>query len=99
MSKDYSIKNESNVNSKRLVDVFCDLVRTDSTFGKERQMADLLIEKLTEMGYEPYEDNSGEAIGGNAGNVITKIPGTIDAAPLLLWHIWILLSQVVERYP
>lgn len=83
MSKDYSIKNESNVNSKRLVDVFCDLVRTDSTFGKERQMADLLIEKLTEMGYEPYEDNSGEAIGGNAGNVITKIPGTIDAAPLL----------------
>lgn len=71
------------VNKDRLVDTFCDLVLVDSIAGQERRMADSIMKKLRNMGYQPYEDNAGEAIGGNAGNVIVKIPGTTDAEPIL----------------
>mgnify|MGYP000748644822 CR=1 FL=1 len=72
-----------NVNTERLVKNFCEMVKTDSVSGNERQMADLIKRKLEEMGYKPEEDNAGEAIGGNAGNVIVKIPGNTDAPALL----------------
>lgn len=79
-----NIKNgEFQINTKRLVETFCELVRTDSTSGNERQMADLIKKKLEEMGFKPYEDNAGEAIKGNAGNVIVKVSGKVDAPPLL----------------
>lgn len=71
------------MNTNRLVKTFCDLVRVDSIAGQERQMADTIKKKLTELGYAPEEDNAGEAIGGNAGNVIVKIPGSVEAEPLL----------------
>lgn len=71
------------VNTERLVKNFCELVRTDSVSGNERQMADLIKKKLQELGYQPWEDNAGEAVGGNAGNVIVKIPGNTGAPPLL----------------
>lgn len=71
------------VNRERMVNTFCDLVRVDSIAGKERQMADKIKEKLKALGYDPYEDNAGETIGGNAGNVIVRIPGSNQAAPLL----------------
>ena len=71
------------VNRERIINTFCDLVRVDSIAGKERQMADKIKEKLKALGYDPYEDNAGETIGGNAGNVIVKIPGSKQAAPLL----------------
>ncbi|NLM12081.1 MAG: M20/M25/M40 family metallo-hydrolase [Clostridiaceae bacterium] len=75
--------NKFSVNTKRLVETFCQLVRTDSTSGNERQMADLIKRKLEELGYRPEEDSAGEAINGNAGNVIVKIPGNVEAPPLL----------------
>lgn len=71
------------VNRERIINTFCDLIRVDSIAGKERQMADKIKEKLKALGYDPYEDNAGEIIGGNAGNVIVKIPGSKQAAPLL----------------
>lgn len=71
------------VDAKRLTDTFCDLVRVDSIGGKERQMADTIKAKLEAMGYKPREDDAGKTIGGNAGNVIVKVPGNTDAAPLL----------------
>ncbi|NLX76230.1 MAG: M20/M25/M40 family metallo-hydrolase [Clostridiaceae bacterium] len=76
-------RDSSNVNTERLVKTFCELVETDSTSGNERQMADLIKRKLEESGYVPEEDNAGEAIGGNAGNVIVRIPGNTDAPALL----------------
>lgn len=71
------------VNRERLIQTFCDLVRVDSIGGRERQMADTIKEKITALGYTPYEDNAGETIAGNAGNVIVRIPGSKQAAPLL----------------
>ena len=71
------------VNTKRITETFCDLVRVDSIAGQERQMADTIKAKLTALGYEPWEDDAGQTIGGNAGNVIVKVPGNTNAAPIL----------------
>jgi tripeptide aminopeptidase len=71
------------VNTERLTKTFCDLVRVDSIAGRERQMADTIREKLAALGYTADEDNAGQTIGGNAGNVIVKVPGNGQAAPLL----------------
>ncbi|MDX1358749.1 MAG: M20/M25/M40 family metallo-hydrolase [Clostridia bacterium] len=62
------------MNSK-IVEEFLALVRIDNESLKERQMADHIKSRLVEMGYAPAEDEAGEKAGGNAGNVICRIPG------------------------
>lgn len=44
------------------------------TFG-ERQLCDLLKTKLTVLGAELYEDDAGDKIGGNCGNLYGYLPG------------------------
>ncbi len=72
------------INKERLVEEFLSLVRIDSLTKKERDMADALLKKLAHMGYEPYEDETAERIGGNAGNVVCRIKGERDKPALLL---------------
>lgn len=71
------------INRDRLVSSFLDMVRIDSLSRQERGMADYLLKTLKEMGFEPYEDDTGAKIGGNAGNVICRVPG-IPGKPVLL---------------
>ena len=47
-------------------------------------MADLLKGKLTELGCEVEEDQAGERFGGDAGNVIARLPGDPAVEPVLL---------------
>jgi tripeptide aminopeptidase len=72
------------INQQRLVNEFLSLVRIDSLTKKERDMADALLKKLADMGYEPYEDETAGKIGGNAGNVICRIKGEQGKPALLL---------------
>jgi len=72
------------INRQRLVDEFISLVKIDSLSRQERKMADALLKKLRDMGYEPYEDDAGAKIGGNAGNVVCHIKGEKDKPALLL---------------
>ncbi len=71
------------VNSQRMIDEFLELVRIDSVSGKERQMADLLKEKLAGLGLEVVEDGAGRAVGSDTGNIIGKLPGS-DSGPVLM---------------
>ncbi|MDI9514053.1 MAG: M20/M25/M40 family metallo-hydrolase [Clostridiaceae bacterium] len=71
------------INRDRLTESFLELVRIDSLSKKERDMADHLLRRLREMGLEPYEDDTGSKIGGDAGNVICRVPG-IPGKPVLL---------------
>ena len=71
------------ISRERLTESFIEMVRIDSLSKKERDMADHLLKKLREMGFEPYEDDTGPKIGGNAGNVICRVPG-IPGKPVLL---------------
>lgn len=72
------------INKQRLVDEFLNLVAIDSLTKQERKMADALLERLKSMGYEPYEDDTGSKIGGNAGNVVCHVKGNTNAPALLL---------------
>ena len=75
------------VDRQRLTDEFISLVKIDSLSKQERKMADALLRKLKDMGLEPYEDNTGSKIGGNAGNVICHIKGEkAEPALLLMAH-------------
>lgn len=71
------------IDRERLINTFLELVRIDSLTKQERKMADHLLKTLKDMGLEPYEDDTGSKIGGNAGNVICRVPG-IPGKPVLL---------------
>ena len=71
------------VNQQRLIDLFKELVSIDSPSLHERQMCDAVKAKLAELGIETYEDNTGEIIGGNSGNLYACIDGGLDLPPIL----------------
>lgn len=64
------------INSERLIQEFMDMVQVDSESGAERQMAELLKEKLSALGFEVYEDEAGSAVqvGKGTGNLIATLP-------------------------
>lgn len=72
------------VNEQRAVDEFQELTVIDAPSFGERQMADRLIVKLKELGFEVEEDNAGKHFGGNAGNLYAYLPGDLPGDPVLL---------------
>ena len=72
------------VNEQRAVDEFQELTAIDAPSFGERQMADRLIVKLKELGFEVEEDNAGKHFGGNAGNLYAYLPGDLPGDPVLL---------------
>ncbi|MFH1673268.1 MAG: M20/M25/M40 family metallo-hydrolase [Pseudomonadota bacterium] len=72
------------INRNRLAKTFTDLVRINSVSRKEGAIAKVLCEMLESMGAEVLEDNAGEKIGSDTGNIIAKFKGTEKAAPSLL---------------
>ncbi len=71
------------IQRERLIQTFLDLVQLGSESKQERPVADYTMEKLRALGYEVREDNAGESIGGNAGNVIAYKPGNAEGKSLL----------------
>ena len=57
------------VNEQREVNEYQEQTAIEAQSFGERQMADRLIVKLKELGFEVEEDNAGEHFGGNAGNL------------------------------
>lgn len=69
---------------EQVIDEFSELVRIDSQPGDEAALANVVAEKLREIGMDVYRDCAGEAFGGNAGNVIGKPKGQEENEPILL---------------
>jgi tripeptide aminopeptidase len=69
--------------NSRVVDEFIELTSISAPTLGERQIADVLKRKLTELGLEVYEDKAGEEIGGSCGNIIGILKGT-KGTPLAL---------------
>lgn len=65
---------------EQLRDEFLELIAIDAPSWGERAMADVLKAKLTELGFEVYEDNAGE----QAGNICGYLSGELDMEPILL---------------
>ncbi|KAB2951696.1 M20/M25/M40 family metallo-hydrolase [Heliorestis acidaminivorans] len=64
------------IQQDRLVQEFLQLCAISSPGGGERQVADVLLDKLTNMGLKAVEDKAAEKIGGNAGNIYACMAGT-----------------------
>lgn len=73
-----------NINEKRVLEEFFQLVQIPCSTLKEREIADILTEKLTALGGTVHEDNAGETLGGNAGNLIADFAGTVDNSPCIM---------------
>ncbi len=71
------------INKKRMTDEFRKLVSIDSASFQEREMADVLMKYLQELGFEATEDGAGGYYNGNAGNIYGFLKGDLDGAPIL----------------
>lgn len=72
------------VNGNRLVKLFLDLVHIDSPSGNEGQLRDFLINLWQERGFTTVEDQAGQRLGGDCGNLLIRVPGTVDGPAILL---------------
>ncbi|HEU5139506.1 MAG TPA: hypothetical protein VFT51_06000, partial [Bacillales bacterium] len=68
------------VNRERLVEQFLELVQVDSETKYERQIADVLKNKFTELGLNVVEDDAAEKTGHGAGNLICTFEGNSEGA-------------------
>ncbi len=57
-------------------EVFARLVAVPSPSRQEREVADLVAGYLRDLGLEVREDDTGSAIGGTAGNLWCRVPGS-----------------------
>jgi tripeptide aminopeptidase len=71
------------IQQQRLVDEFMELVRVDSETRFEREIAEVLKRKFTELGLEAVEDGSAEQTGHGAGNLIFTLKGNRDNVPTI----------------
>ncbi len=67
-----------------LLDNFLALTKVASPSRREREVAKILARRIREMGYEPLEDDTGQAIGGDCGNIVVKVPANGGGPNLLL---------------
>lgn len=74
------------VNKDRLVERFLEYVQIDSPTLEEKDFKDRLKKDIEELGLEVYEDNAGESIDSNSGNLIIKKKGTTDKTLLFSSH-------------
>lgn len=74
------------MNKERLIETFVELCKRDSESGNEREVADYILDYLKKIDLNPSEDNAGEKTGGNTGNIIIKIPGSLPGKILLSAH-------------
>lgn len=70
------------MNEERLIRQFMDMLQVDSESGDERQIADYLKEHFKQFNVEITEDDSAEITGHGAGNLLIRLKGTEDAAPV-----------------
>jgi tripeptide aminopeptidase len=69
------------VNEARLIELFLTLCRFNAPALQEREVIDWTKSYLESIGLEVREDDAGQKIGGNAGNLIVRLPATKPGAP------------------
>ena len=71
------------MNRTRLVEEFVKLVSIDSPSLHEREMGDYMAGRLKALGFSVEEDDAGEKLGGNCGNLCAVLPGSLPGEPLM----------------
>ncbi|HUA10444.1 MAG TPA: M20/M25/M40 family metallo-hydrolase [Solirubrobacteraceae bacterium] len=75
---------EQALQRRRVGTLFEELCRIPSVSRSERALADRVSAELRSLGLEVTEDDAGTRIGGDAGNLLTRIPAARDGAPTVL---------------
>lgn len=71
------------LNKNDILNTFSSLVKIDSPSKCEREMCDYIKSYLENLGIECEEDNTGEIIGGNCGNLYAYVDGDNELEPIL----------------
>ena len=72
------------INRSRLLETFAGLVKIDSPSYSEKETAAYLTERLIKLGFTVKQDDAGEKINGNCGNLYGYLEGGLPYPPLLL---------------
>lgn len=72
------------MNDSLIVKDFIELVKIEVQSRNERKIADVLKNKLTELGLTVTEDDVAAKVDGNTGNVIARLKGEPDIPAVLL---------------
>ncbi len=72
------------IDAHRVESTLLRLLRTPSATGEEREVADLVRARLETLGATVDEDGAAAAVGGNCGNLIARLPGTVEAPAIFL---------------
>lgn len=73
------------IDQDRLFRLFEHLCLIDAPPLGERECVEWTKAYLENIGMEVWEDSAGEKIGGNANNLIAKLPGTLPNAPSIFF--------------
>jgi tripeptide aminopeptidase len=77
----------SEVERRRLNDLFAELCAIPSPFGRERAMAERVAGDLRALGYEVSEDAAAAETGAECGNLLARIPGRSERSVMLCAHL------------
>ena len=73
------------IDQQRVLADFLHLVSIRCSTLDEREIGDLLTERLRELGAaEIHEDAAGKFLGGNCGNIVANFKGTATDAPTVM---------------
>lgn len=64
------------INTERIRKEFLELIQIRCSTHDEREIGDLLTKRLQELGGTVKEDQAGEKLGGNCGNLVADFPAT-----------------------
>lgn len=74
------------INENRLLNEFIELVSVPCPSKDEKAEAEMIMEKLRQLGLEPEMDKANEKTGGTCGNVWAYVKGNVPDAPVLLFE-------------
>jgi tripeptide aminopeptidase len=76
----------SEVERRRLNDLFAELCAIPSPFGREAAVAERVAGDLRALGYEVTEDGAAAETGAECGNLLARIPGRSERTVMLCAH-------------
>jgi tripeptide aminopeptidase len=85
------VRPSSEVERRRLNDLFAELCAIPSPSGRERAMADRVAGELTRLGFDVSEDDAAAQTGAECGNLVARIPGRSDR--------WVMLGAHLDTVP
>jgi tripeptide aminopeptidase len=81
------VRPASEVERRRLNDLFAELCAIPSPFGRERALADRVAADLQALGYDVSEDGAAAETGAQCGNLLARIPGRSERSVMLCAHL------------